>query len=196
MDSLNESQRRISNLIRIGTVSAVDHGAALCRVQSDENETDWLPWFTPRAGETIEWSAPSIGEQVMLLCAEGVMNGAVAMRGIYSTAFPAPSSSPSLHLIQHPDGAVISYDTEAHALTATLPAGATADITADGGITLNGPLTVNGETTFNGDSTIKGDAQVSKTLTAETDVIGGGKSLKNHTHRGVTSGSSISGPPA
>ncbi|MGB3526850.1 MAG: phage baseplate assembly protein V [Flavobacteriales bacterium] len=184
MDSLNESQRRISNAFRIGTISAVDHGAGVCRVKTDDNETDWLPWFIPRAGTTIEWSAPSIGEQVMVLCPEGVMNGGVALRGIYSSAFPAPSSSKSLHLTRHADGAVISYDTESHALAATLPAGGTAVITADGGITLHGPLTVNGDTTING------DAQVSKTLTAATDVIGGGKSVKGHVH------SSVGAPPA
>lgn len=179
MDSLNESQRRISNAFRIGTISAVDHGAGMCRVKTDDNETDWLPWFIPRAGKTIEWSAPSVDEQVMVLCPEGVMNGGVALRGIYSSAFPAPAASESLHLTRHADGAVISYDTQSHALTATLPAGGTAVITADGGITLHGPLTVNGDTTINGDT------QVSKTLTAATDVIGGGKSVKGHVHSGV-----------
>lgn len=190
MDSLNESQRRISNLIRIGTVSAVDYDGGLCRVRSDEIESDWLPWFTPRAGETIEWSPPSVGEQVMVLCAEGVLNGGVVLRGIYSNSFPAPASAASMHLVRYPDGAVISYDAEAHVLTATLPAGGTSTVTADGGITLNGPLTVNGDTTING------EAVVSKTLTAKTDVVGGGKSLKGHTHRGVTTGSGVSGPPA
>lgn len=190
MDSLNESQRRISNAFRIGTVSAVDYGAGLCRVLSDENETDWLPWFTPRAGETIEWSAPSAGEQVMVLCPEGVMNGGVALRGIYSNTFPAPAAAAALHLVRYTDGAVISYDTDAHALTATLPSGGTSTVTADGGITLNGPLTVNGDTTING------EAAVSKTLTAQTDVIGGGKSLTSHTHSGVTTGAGVSGPSA
>ncbi len=190
MDSLNESQRRISNVIRIGTVSAVDYAAGLCRVQSDENETDWLPWFTPRAGETIEWSAPSVGEQVMVLCPEGVMNGGVVLRGIYSNAFPPPASGAAMHLVRYSDGAVICYDTDAHALTATLPNGGTSTVNADGGITLNGPLTVNGDTTING------EAAVSKSLTAQTDVIGGGKSLAGHTHSGVTTGPGVSGPPA
>ena len=37
--------------------------------------------------------------------------------------------------------------------------------------------------------------QVDETLTADTDVIGGGVSLKNHVHTGVTSGSGDTGPP-
>ena len=41
-----------------------------------------------------------------------------------------------------------------------------------------------------------GDAQVDGTLTANTDVIGGGKHLKTHTHSGVTAGAGTSGPPS
>lgn len=43
--------------------------------------------------------------------------------------------------------------------------------------------------------TIIGDVEVQGTLTATTDVIGGGKSLKNHIHGGVTSGGSSTAPP-
>ena len=46
-----------------------------------------------------------------------------------------------------------------------------------------------------GDLAVTGDATVSKTLTATTDVVGGGKSLKGHLHTGVTSGGGVSGPP-
>lgn len=40
-----------------------------------------------------------------------------------------------------------------------------------------------------------GDVTVAGTLTATVDVIGGGKSLKNHVHSGVDSGSSNTGAP-
>ncbi len=40
-----------------------------------------------------------------------------------------------------------------------------------------------------------GDASFSGTVTAATDVIGGGKSLKTHTHGGVTTGGGTTGPP-
>jgi len=83
MPGLYETRRRLSNLIRLGTVLAVDHGRARCRVQTDSNQTDWLPWITPRAGQAIEWSAPSVGEQVIVLSAEGVLTGAVVLRGLY-----------------------------------------------------------------------------------------------------------------
>ena len=190
MDSLAELQRQQSNAIRLGTVVEVDHAAARCRVQTGEITTDWLPWFVPRAGAVIEWSAPSVGEQVMLLSPGGDTHGAVALRGVYSDAFPAPASSDTLHLVRFPDGAQVVYDHAAHALKATMPGGGTAEITADGGVTVNGPLTVNGDVQVNGDVGISGQAE------AQVDVIGGGKSLKNHKHGGVMSGGALSGPPA
>lgn len=41
-----------------------------------------------------------------------------------------------------------------------------------------------------GDVQIDGDVHVDKTLTADADVVGGGKSLKGHTHTGVHGGTS------
>jgi len=195
MQGLYETCRRLSNLVRLGTISAVDLARARCRVNSDGNQTGWLPWLTPRAGQSIEWSAPSVGEQVILLSAEGVMTGAVVVRGLYCDSFPPPAAAANIHLTVYPDGARVQYDHAAHALTAILPSGGTATLTASGGITLNGPLTVNGDTVINGQTQINGNASVSQVLTAQTDVIGGGVSLKNHTHSGVKSGPDTSAPP-
>lgn len=55
--------------------------------------------------------------------------------------------------------------------------------------------TVNGDVEVNGDLSVNGDINCSQTVTASTDVLGGGKSLKTHTHSGVMSGGSNSGPP-
>jgi phage baseplate assembly protein V len=189
MSTSRDLPRQSNNQIRIGTVAVVDLAAARCRVQTGEIRTDFVPWFVPRAGDTIEWSAPSIGEQVLLLSPGGDVTGAVALRGLYSDQFAAPSGSESVHLVRFPDGALVQYDHASHELVATLPGGGKATVTAESGVTINGPLTVNGNTTING------DAHVSQTLTADTDVIGGGKSLKGHKHTAVQSGGGVSGPP-
>lgn len=189
MHPVPELQRQLGNLIRLGTVAEVDLPAARCRVATGEIVSDFVPWFVPRAGETIEWSAPVVGEQGLLLCEGGDIQAAVFLRGVYSDARPAPASSATQHLVQYPDGAVIDYDHATHLLKAQLPAGGAAEITADGGVTVNGPLTVNGNTQINGDAGISG------TATAEVDVLGGGKSLKTHKHTAVSSGSAVSGPP-
>ena len=191
----NELQRLLVNMIRLGTVAELDTAAARCRIQTGEILTDFVPWIVPRAGTTIEWSAPAIGEQVLLISLGGDTHGAVALRGVYSDSFAAPESSAARHLVQYQDGAVIEYDHDAHALKATLPAGGTAEITADGGVTINGPLTVNGDTEINGDTQVNGDTGCTGTVTGDTDVIAAGISGKGHKHPGVQSGGAQTGGP-
>lgn len=183
----SETPRHLSNLIRLGAIAAVDLAAARVRVATGQLTTDWIPWVVHRAGTTVAWSAPSVGEQVLVLCPEGDPAGAVALCGLYSDAIPAPSSSAAQTVLVFHDGAILRYDADAHALDAVLPGGGKVNVTADGGITLNGPLTVNGQTQINGDTTIQGKA------TASTDVVGGGISLKGHKHSGVQSGGALTG---
>jgi phage baseplate assembly protein V len=179
----------LGNAISFGKVASVDRVAATCRLTIGDFETPDIPWFAGRAGHTIIWSAPSIGEQAMLIAPEGDMAAGVALLGLYSNSFPPPDDSEKRDLIKFDDGAIISYDADTHRLLATLPVGGTAEISADGGITINGPVTING------DLTLDGDAGVSGTVTADADVVGGGKHLASHTHGGVRSGSDSSGGP-
>lgn len=65
------------------------------------------------------------------------------------------------------------------------PAGQLVQITAPGGINLNG-VTIDSS----------GNVNSPATITATTDVVGGGKHLKTHTHSGVTAGGGTSGPPS
>lgn len=187
MNDGNENQRNAANAIRYGTVMAVD--GKKCRVKSGGVESDFVPWFVPAAGEAVAWSVPSVGEQGLLFSPEGDTGGAVFLRGLYSTAFESDETSADVEAFRMRDGAVIRYDSASHALSATLPEGGTFEITANGGGTVNGPLTVNGKLT------VSDDADIGGTMTAVTDAIGGGKSLKNHRHTGVQSGGSVTGPP-
>lgn len=190
-----DNQRQSSNTVRFGTVVSVDAASATCRVSSGDITTTDIPWLAQAAGACIAWSAPRVGEQVLLLCPEGDIEGGVVIRGLYSNQFPPPRDRIDTTLIRFGDGAELEYDEAAHKLAAILPAAGTAELTAEGGVTINGPLTVNGNTTINGDTVIDGDANVSKTVTADTDVIAAGISTKGHKHRDVQSGSSLSGGP-
>ncbi len=187
----SEQRRQKGNLIRFGTIAEVDFSAARCRVKTGELTSDWIPWLVPRVGNTIEWSAPSVGEQGLVLCPDGDTSGAVFQRGMYSDALAAPNNDEHVHLVRFPDGTEIKYDDAAHALDVALANSGTVTVTADGGITLNS----SGGVTINADTTINGDVQVNGTVTASEDVVGGGIHLKTHLHAGVESGSSISGPP-
>ena len=180
-----EQRRQQGNLIRLGTVAELDLGAARCRIRTGEITTDWIPWLVPRAGSTMEWSAPSIGEQGLVVCQGGDTAAAVFVRGLYSDALPAPASAAGMHLIRFQDGTKIQYDASAHALTAALCEGGTATLTADGGVTVNA----------GGGVTINGDVEVNGKLIASDDVLAGSISLKGHAHVGVQSGGSSTGAP-
>ncbi|MBK0000228.1 phage baseplate assembly protein V [Erwinia sp. S38] len=118
-EQLTEILRLLRNIIRIGTVSAVNLDGGLCRVETGNNTTGWLNWLTARAGNTRSWSAPSVGEQVLVLCLGGELDTGFVLPGIFSDNNPAPSASSDAVHWSFPDGAVIEYEPETSALTAT-----------------------------------------------------------------------------
>ena len=162
--NLVEMSRRLVNVVRLGTVHAVDRAAARVQVQYDEIPdgdpvlTAWLPWVTARAGETSTWWAPDVGEQVVLLAPSGELAQAVVLPALYRTLHPAPSAEADTHRTEYSDGAAIEYNATDHELTAVLPEGATASIEADGGIEIAGNVTVNG--TLHATGKVSSDADV------------------------------------
>ncbi len=92
-EQLSEILRLMPNLIRIGTVSAVKLDDWLCRVDTVNNTTGWLHWLTARADKTRSWNAPSVGEQMLVLCLGGELNTGFVLPGIFSDDNPAPSAS-------------------------------------------------------------------------------------------------------
>ncbi len=182
MTAISDPRRLAGNLIQLGTIDHVDLAAATCRVRVGEIETGDLPWLAARAGATRIWSAPSVGEQCLLLCPEGDMEGGIVLPGLFSDANPAPAAD-ARDGIRFGDGATLFYDAAGAGLTLTLPGGRPLTIVAPAGISLTGPVKVDGDL----DCTAK--------ITAATDVVGGGKSLKDHVHTKVQAGTAISGPP-
>ena len=70
------------------------------------------------------------------------------------------------------------------------PSDYTVNVVTTGSVNITAPTT-----TITGNVHITGNVQVDQTLTATTDVVGGGKSLKSHTHGGVQTGSGNTGAP-
>jgi phage baseplate assembly protein V len=189
---MKTSPSTLSETHRLGTVIELDLTEALARVEIGDLESDWIPFASACAGETKSWLPPSIGEQVVVTCPDGDLEGGYIGASLYSDANPAPSDKPG-GLLKFSDGAVLSYDPETHALDVTLPAG--------GEITLTGPehVTINAASgaTINAAAglTINGDVTLNGTLTSNQDVIASGKSLKTHKHSGVQAGAAQSGGP-
>ncbi len=188
MTDLSDPRRVIGNIIQLGTIETVDRGDATCRVRVGNTVTGDICWVVQRAGRTRIWSPPTVGEQCLLLCPEGDTDNALAVLGLFSDANPAPSSD-DVDLIRFGDGAILSYDANAHLLVAQLPAGGTVRIDAPGGVKITGPVEITGAVKVTGDVDIIGKA------TATSDVVGGGKSLKDHVHLAVQPGQGVSGKP-
>ncbi|EKN3441767.1 phage baseplate assembly protein V [Yersinia enterocolitica] len=112
-------KRLLANIIRIGIVSDVDLANGLCRVKIGNLETDWLNWLTLRAGRVCFWSAPSQGEQVMVLSIGGELTTGFVLPAIFSDANSAPSQSPDAMVITFPDGARFEYEPETSHLAIT-----------------------------------------------------------------------------
>ncbi|CNE12854.1 baseplate assembly protein V [Yersinia kristensenii] len=130
-------KRLLANIIRIGIVSDVDLANGLCRVKIGNLETDWLNWLTLRAGRVRFWSAPSVGEQVMVLSIGGELTTGFVLPAIFSDANSAPSQSADAMVITFPDGARFEYEPETSHLAVT--GIATAVIDASKSVTVTAP---------------------------------------------------------
>ncbi len=118
-EQITEIQRLLRNLIRTGTIAAVNLDSGQCRVDTGNNTTGWLHWLTARAGNTRSWNAPSVGEQVLIFCLGGELDTGFVLPGIFSDANPAPSASADALHWSFPDGAVVEYEPASGALKAT-----------------------------------------------------------------------------
>tara|TARA_R110001592_G_scaffold104697_1_gene294542 strand:- start:49199 stop:49792 length:594 start_codon:yes stop_codon:yes gene_type:complete len=107
---LAELERQAANLLRIGTIAAVDYAGATASVRIGDIETASRPWLTQRAGADRSWWAPEVGEQVMLLSPTGDLSQGIILPAIYTTAAPAPASSADVSRHVYGDGLVIEHD--------------------------------------------------------------------------------------
>lgn len=124
--------RLLENIVRFGTVEAVQMQPPRVQVKSGNITTAWRPWLNLRAGADREWDPPTIGEQVVLLSPSGNLAQGVVLTGLFSDLIPANGDRAGLHRRTYRDGAVIEYDSIAKHLRATLPG--TAEVIAEGDI--------------------------------------------------------------
>ncbi|MGN4063861.1 phage baseplate assembly protein V [Burkholderia gladioli] len=179
MDDFADLNRRLESLLREGTVIDVDHGARRVRIESGGLQTDWIRWLAQRTGDSIVWDPPSIGEPGLLFCPSGEPTTGLFLPGVYCDGHDSPSSSPTQHVRVYRDGARVQYDFAAHALTATLPAGATVHVIAPGSVTVEtNAATVKAQSvTIDAvDTTVTGSLLVKGPLTFESGATGKGGS--------------------
>jgi phage baseplate assembly protein V len=167
---LAEAQRRLSQSIGMGIISAVDAVNALVKVITDDDvpESDWMPFVTPRAGAVMVWSLPKVGSTCLVLCPEAELSQAVAM-----PALSTPAGTATEHFIRFQDGTQIYYNetTQVLDIAAIAKVAVTAPaIALAGAVTISGGLAVTGGATING------------------------VNFMDHGHSGVETGTGFTGP--
>ena len=204
-----ELHRRLENIIRFGTIKTIHPAKPFTTVTVTIGAitTAKLRFLTLRAGKTKTWDPPTIGEEVMVLSPSGVLEMGVAIAGFNNADNPSPSDDLNQTIRVFEDGCIFTYDVSSHMLSAILPPGGKAIITADGGVTVNGDTTINGNVQVNGSISmtgnntvggsqlVQGSSHSTGNFSTDADVQAGEISLKNHKTSGVKSGDETSGGP-
>lgn len=177
MNPIADLRRRLDNMLRPGTIFAVDHVRGRCRVKTGNLLTGDLRYFVGRAGAVRHHSAPTLGEQCIVISPSGELATGFVLVGLNSDEFPVPSDNPDLHCIEYADGTLLGYDMGNRELTIIMAAG--------GSVILQAPVGVQ----------IAGNVNITGTVTVTEDVLANGISLVNHTHNGVETGSGSTGAP-
>ncbi len=143
--------RRLANIARYGVVAQADYTgdtagfpAVRLDIQDGEIRTDWLPWFSPRAGGDRVWDPPEVGEVVMLLAPSGELSAGVAIPGLFSDG-NANGDRAGLHRRTYDDGTVVEYDRESHTLTIDTTDSTGSVVIRTGSVSIEASGTVNVE---------------------------------------------------
>ncbi|MGT2585110.1 phage baseplate assembly protein V [Acinetobacter baumannii] len=203
-----DANRRLENIVRFGTVKTINPSKPIPRVivNLGDIETPEIRCLNIRSGDDSTWDMPSTNEECVVISPCGDIGPtSFVLYGFYNDDHPAPSDDLNKKIRMFADGCVIAYDVAAHHLSAVLPSGGTAVLTADGGVTVNGDTTINGNLQVNGSTAmtgnntvggsqlVQGSSHSSGTFSSDGDVTASGISLTSHTHPG-DSGGTTGGP--
>lgn len=174
--------------VRLGLVSSYDgrEGQHLVKVrlQPDDIETGWLPinLLLPGQGWGI-YAGPAIGDQALILFAEGDINAGICAGFLGSNEDPPPAvPSGEIHVL-HKDGAKLKF----------LPNGEV-DLIAPGGLFVTADTTITGKLHVTDDVTLDKALNVagSAAFTGSSVTHGGTNIGKTHVHN--ETGSVTAGP--
>ncbi|PXA36050.1 phage baseplate assembly protein V [Acinetobacter baumannii] len=203
-----DANRRLENIVRFGTVKTINPSKPIPRVivNLGDIETPEIRCLNIRSGADSTWDMPSLNEECVVISPCGDIGPtSFVLYGFYNDDHPAPSDDLNKKIRMFADGCVIAYDVAEHHLSAVLPSGGTAVLTADGGVTVNGDTTINGNLQVNGSTAmtgnntvggsqlVQGSSHSSGTFSSDGDVTASGISLTSHTHPG-DSGGTTGGP--
>lgn len=181
---MNYAHNNLSATVQFGEISEIDpksHKVKVIFNALDGMASDWLSVITMGAGANQFYALPDVGATcVCLMNANG--DGGVVLGVVYNDKDTPPTSNGELWVKRFSNDTIISHNRQ----NGQIIVQTTGDVLIKSAkqVTLDTPSTI-----------ITGDVQVTGKLTANSDVVGGGVSLKSHTHGGVALGNSRTGTP-
>ena len=181
---MNYAHNNLSATLQFGEVSEIDpksHKVKVAFNALDGMTSDWLPVITMGAGGNQFYALPDVGATAVCLMNAGG-DGGVVLGVIYNDHDTPPTNNGDLWIKKFTNGTTISHNRQNGQIIVETSGDVL--IKSANQVTLDTPSTI-----------ITGDVQVTGTLNASIDVVGGGVSLKSHTHGGVAGGNSRTGTP-
>lgn len=176
---LAEVQRRLANLIMIGTIVEVDTAEVRATVQIGELLTGFLPWLAPRAARMNGWLPPLPGEQVIVISHNGDPAQGLIIGSLHSDANPAPSDDPELYRILFEDGSYVEYHTGNKLMrlfsSGDIEAEAVGNIKAKAGVNIEAEAGANIKAAAGGDVTVDAGGSIAATAGSDITADAGGK---------------------
>lgn len=131
---LTEADRRISNLVRYGTVEEADYEKAKVKIKCGDQVTGWIPWMMQRSGKYRNWDPPEVGEQVVMLAPDGDPSQGVMLGAVSQDSSPPAGESVDVRRTDYGDGTVAEYDRNSKVMSITCEGDL--NITCKGNITV------------------------------------------------------------
>ncbi|MBY7667264.1 phage baseplate assembly protein V [Vibrio anguillarum] len=131
---LAETNRRLANIIRLGTVESAHERSV--NVKTGTNLAKNVPFFVPAAGRVRHYRRPTVGEQCILInIGDGDnLNNAVSLMGLRSNQFSFPTLKENEVMTDYGGGMTELYNLDKGSITCNYPGGMflTCDIWQDG----------------------------------------------------------------
>jgi phage baseplate assembly protein V len=168
-----DTERRLANMVRVATITAVDPGSGRARVSFGQDaESAWLPFPSPRAGAIQIWAPPSVGEQVVVACQSGDTAQGMIVASLASGGSPAPSGDGGAFVVEIGGS---RFEITGDAITLTC-GGTVVEMTA-GGVAIIGDVQITGALAVDGASVAHNGTNIGDSHVHGGIAIGGANTL-------------------
>ncbi len=154
-DELEDLRGNLANIIRLAVVEKAS--TTTVDIRTGDNEVKGVPFFVFCSGKVSHYRRPSVGELCLLVnLGSGTnLNNAVALMGLPSTKYPAPTTNENEVMTDYGKGMTELYNIDSGKLIAKYP----------GGYEIHANSKHIGNQQIEGDTKQKGNIEATKEIT-------------------------------